>query len=268
MPTFDTPQPITAVIEVVAGSVHLSTSERDDTVVEIRPRDPNRTSDIRMAEQARVEYRNGRLQVSAGRRVLSLGRGGAVDIDIALPARSSLQASSASANIIADGAYADCRFASASGDARIETVNGNVKADTASGDITVESLVGDGKIATASGDARIGRLDGDVKFQAASGGLTIGALRGQATAQTASGSATVSTAVQGGLTVQTGSGVVEVGIPQGTAARLELKTHSGTVDNALPASDGPADGDETVVVHARTGSGDISVRRATGPVAA
>ncbi|MDV3125250.1 DUF4097 domain-containing protein [Mycobacterium sp. 21AC1] len=268
MPTFDTPSPITATIEVVAGSVHLSAGERTDTVVDVRPRDPNRASDVRAAEQARVDYRNGVLKVSAGRRALSLGRGGAVDIDIALPAGSSLQASSASANVIGDGSYAESRFASASGDARLETVNGNLKADTASGDITVDCLVGDGKIATASGDARIGRLDGDVKFQAASGGLTVGTLRGHVTAQTASGSATVSAAVQGGFSVQTGSGVVEVGIPEGTAARLELKTHSGTVDNAMSASAGPADGDETVVVRARTGSGDISIRRAGGPVAA
>lgn len=268
MPTFDTPSPIVVTIEVGAGSVRLSTDERADTVVDIRPHDPDRAADVRAAEQARVDYRTGMLTVAAGRRGLSLGRGGAVDIDIALPARSSLQASSASANVTGDGSYAGLRFASASGDLRLENVTGNIKADTASGDITVESLVGDGTISTASGDARIGRLDGDVKFQAASGGLTVGTLRGHVTVQTASGSATVNTAVQGGFTVQSGSGVVQVGIPAGTAARLDLKTHSGTVDNALQASAGPADGDDTVAVRARTGSGDIAVRRASGPVAA
>ena len=35
--------------------------------------------------------------------------------------------------------------------------------------------------------------------------------------------------------------------------------------NTLQPSDGPADGDETLVVHARTGSGDVVVQRATGP---
>ncbi|WP_066896371.1 DUF4097 family beta strand repeat-containing protein [Mycolicibacterium houstonense] len=268
MPTFHTPQPITAVVEVVAGAVHLSATDRDDTVVEIRPRDPERASDVRAAEQARIDFHNGTLVVTAGRKILSLGRGGAVRVDIALPSRSRLNLSSASADIDADGTYSDSRFASAGGALRVADVNGNIKADTASGDITIGQVVGDARIATASGDAAIDRIDGDAKFQAASGSLAIGTLRGNLKHQTASGSVTIGVAVAGALRAQTGSGEVEVGIPEGTAARLELKTHSGTVDNALQASDGPATGDETFIVHARTGSGDISVRRAVGPVAA
>ncbi len=37
-------------------------------------------------------------------------------------------------------------------------------------------------IATASGDARIDRIDGDVKFQAASGSLAVGTLHGHVSA--------------------------------------------------------------------------------------
>ncbi len=265
MPTFHTPEPITAVVEVVAGAVHLAATDRDDTVVDVTPRDPERTSDVRAAEQARIDFHDGTLVVTAGRKILSLGRGGAVRVDIALPAGSRLDLSSASADVDADGVYSDCRFASASGSGRVATVTGNLKSDTASGDITIGDLVGDARIATASGDAAIDRIDGDVKFQAASGSLTIGTLRGHVKHQAASGSVTVTDAVTGALSAQTGSGEVEVGIPEGTAARLELKTHSGTVDNGLQAASGPADGDETFTVHARTGSGDISIRRAVNP---
>ncbi|OBA99232.1 hypothetical protein A5666_04020 [Mycolicibacterium fortuitum] len=268
MPTFHTPEPVTAVIEIVSGTVHLAATDRDDTIVDIAPRDPERASDVRAAEQARIDFHNGTLVVTAGKKVLSLGRGGAVRVDIALPARSRLDLSSASAGVEAAGVYSDCRFASASGALRVATVTGNFKADTASGDVSIGDLAGNARIATASGDAVIDRIDGDVKFQAASGSLTIGTLRGHAKHQTASGSVAVGDAVSGGLRAQTGSGEVEVGIPQGTAARLELKTHSGTVVNGLQASEGPADGDETFMLQARTGSGDISIRRAVGPVAA
>ncbi|MGV0742176.1 DUF4097 family beta strand repeat-containing protein [Mycolicibacterium sp. XJ870] len=268
MTTFQTPEPITAVVEVVAGAVRLVASDRDDTIVEVRPRDPNRASDVRVAEQARVECHNGTLKVTAGRKVLSLGRGGAVHIDIELPAKSRLKASSASADVEADGAYSECRFASASGNVRIGTVIGNIKADTASGDVTVDDVTGNASISTASGAAAIGRLDGDVKFQAASGGITVGVLRGNVNVQTASGSVAVATAVTGGLSAQTASGEVEVGIPEGTAARLELASKSGSVSNGLQTTDGPAEGDDTVTVRARTGSGDITVRRAAGPAAA
>lgn len=263
MTTFHTPEPISATVEVVAGAVHVTASDRDDTVVEVTPRDPGRASDVRVAEQARVDYRDGALMVTAGRRMLSLGRGGAVRIDIALPAGSRLKVSSASADTEAEGSYSDCRFATSSGDVRIDDVAGNIKADSASGDIAVCKLLGDARIATASGDARINHVEGDVTFQAASGNLAVGRLQGNLKVQAASGSVTVAVAAAGALTALTSSGEVEVGIPEGTAARLELATGSGAVDNRLGVSDGPAAGDETVIVHARTGSGDISIRRAT-----
>jgi hypothetical protein len=267
MTTFQTPDPITAVVEVVAGAVYLAATDRDNTVVDVTPRDPERASDVRAAEQARIDFHDGTLVVTAGRKVLSLGRGGAVRVDIALPARSRLDLSSASADVTAEGVYSDCRFASASGSMRAASVAGNFKADTASGGIAVGDLAGNARIATASGDAAIDRVDGDIKFQAASGSLTVGAMRGHVRHQTASGSVTVAAAVSGALSAQTGSGEVEVGIPEGTAARLELKTHSGTVDNGLQSSDGPVDGDETFRLQARTGSGDISIRRAVGSAA-
>lgn len=267
MPTFHTPEPVSAVVEVAAGALRLTATDRDDTVVDITPRDPERASDVRAAEQARIDFHNGTLVVTAGRKVLSLGRGGAVRVDIELPTRSRLDISSASAGVDADGVYSECRFASASGAVRVATVVGNIKADTASGDISVGDLSGDARIATASGDVTIDRIDGDVTFQSASGSLTIGTMRGHVKHQAASGSVTVSDAAGGGLRAQTGSGEVAVGIPEGTAARLELKTHSGAVDNDLQASDGPADGDETFILQARTGSGDISIRRAVGPIA-
>ena len=178
MPTFQTPEPITAVVEVVAGSVRLVASDRDDTVVEVQPRDPSRASDVRAAEQARVDFRNGTLTVAAGRKYISLGRGGAVEIDIALPVRSRLQASSAFADVQGEGLLADCRFSSASGDVALDTLEGNIKADTASGDVAVQRVLGSASISTASGDATIGELEGDLKFQAASGGITIGRLHG------------------------------------------------------------------------------------------
>jgi hypothetical protein len=262
MSNFDTPQPITAVVEIAAGSVRLVASDRDDTVVEVRPRDESRNHDVKAAEQVRVNFDNGTLAV-ASQRGFSFPRRGAVIVDILLPSGSRLQASAASANITADGEYADCKFASAGGDLEVGSVAGNLKADTASGGITVQAVNGSASVSTSSGDATIGDLDGDVKFRAASGSLSVRRLHGNANAQTASGDVTVTTAVSGGVSVQTSSGEVVVGIAEGTAAQLDLRTRSGEVHNSLAASDGPADGDETLVVHARTGSGDVVVQRAT-----
>jgi DUF4097 and DUF4098 domain-containing protein YvlB len=262
MPTFDTPEPIAVRVEAAAGSIRLVATDRDDTVVTVRARDESRAADVRAAEQTRVDCDNGNLTVSAARRGFAMFRGGAVDIDIALPSRSRLKASVASADVHAEGEFADCRISSASGDVDVDIVHGNLKAATASGSITVQAVDGNVSVSTASGSTTIGEVDGILAFKAASGDLSVGQLCGGLRAQTASGSVTVATAVRGGISAFTSSGEVGVGVAEGTAARLDLITGSGAVTNLLESADGPADGDDTLLIDVRTGSGDIDIHRA------
>jgi DUF4097 and DUF4098 domain-containing protein YvlB len=244
MPEFNTPEPITARVEAAAGSIHLIASDRTNTVVQVHPRDESRPADVRSAEQARVYYANGKLAVAPAKFGFLGYRMGAVDIVIELPSLSRVQAAVASADVQADGEFADFKF------------------DSASGDLVVESIVGAAKVATASGDATVERLDGNMKFAAASGSLSLGLLRGNVKSQTASGSASIAAAASGAVVAHTGSGEVEIRIPEGTAAQLDIITGSGTVTNRLQPSDGPADGDETLVVQVRTASGDVDIHRA------
>jgi DUF4097 and DUF4098 domain-containing protein YvlB len=144
----------------------------------------------------------------------------------------------------AEGELADCRFASASGG------------------LTMSSITGAAKVSTASGTAAIDMLAGDVMFSAASGALSVERLRGNLRAQTASGSVSVAAAAAGSVVAHTSSGDVEVGVPGGTAARLDLITGSGVVSSRLQPSDGPAAGEETLTVVVRSGSGDVDIHRA------
>lgn len=262
MPTFQTPEPITAHIEVGGGSIRLVATDRADTVVEVRPGDGSRAGDRRAAEQTRVHWLAGELYVSAARRGLLGVRSGAVDIDIALPTRSQVYASLASANMRAEGVFVDCRFSSASGNVDVDTVEGRVEAVTASGSVTVQAVEGNMSISTASGKITIADVDGDLKFQAASGSLTVDRLRGTVMSRTSSGSVAVAAAVRGALSAHSSSGDVEVGIAEGTAARLDLITRSGVVTNQLQSSDGPGQANETLFVQVRSDSGDIGIRRA------
>lgn len=267
MPTFDTPQPITATVEISAGSVRLVATERVDTVVEVRPCDESRPQDVKAAEQVRVDFTNGMLTVQS-QRGFSFPRRGAVAVDVALPSGSRLHASVVSAQLTADGEYADCTLASVSGDVAVATATGKVKADNISGAVSVQLAKDSAVVSTVSGDATFGEMQGDIKFRAASGSLSVGRLVGGLSAQTASGDVTVATAVRGNISIQTASGEVGVGIAEGTAAQLDLRTRSGSVRNFLESTDGPADGDQTLVVHARTASGDVVVQRAIDPAAA
>ncbi|MGX9671959.1 DUF4097 family beta strand repeat-containing protein [Mycobacterium sp. HM-7] len=263
MPTFPTPDPIAASVQLVAGAVRIAAAERDDTEVQVSPRDPMRAADVRAAEQAHVDFSHGALTVLVGRKLLSLGRGGAVNVDIALPAGSRLSVAVASADLHVAGTVADCRFDAASGNAAFDSVEGNIKAATASGDISAHRLVGNANVSTASGDLTIDALDGNLKFQAASGSATVGTLRGGVNSRTASGSLTVTGAESGSVSVATASGQVEVGIAQGTAANLDLDSRSGDVRSDLAPTAGPEHDDRRLTVHARTASGDIAIRRAT-----
>jgi DUF4097 and DUF4098 domain-containing protein YvlB len=261
MPIFDTPEPIAVRVDAADGSVRIVATHRDDTVVTVRAQDGARAVDVRAAEQTQVHYDSGKLTVSV-RRGLAPFRGGAVDIDIALPSRSRLKASVASADVRAEGAFADCKIASASGNVDVDNIEGKLKATTASGSITVQAVTGDTSVATASGNATVGELDGDLVFKAASGDLSVARLCGGLRAQTASGSITVTTAVRGAISAFTSSGEVGVGVVKGTAARLDLITGSGAVTNLLESAGGPAEGDDTLLIHVRTGSGDIDIHRA------
>ena len=43
---------------------------------------------------------------------------------------------------------------------------------------------------------------------------------------------------------------------------MDLITGSGVVTNQLQAADGPAEGDDTLLIQVRTASGDIDIHRA------
>ena len=65
MPTFDTPGPISVTIELGVGDLRITATDRVDTVVEVQPSDPAKPSDVTAAEQTRVEFADGVLQLKA-----------------------------------------------------------------------------------------------------------------------------------------------------------------------------------------------------------
>jgi hypothetical protein len=262
MPTFQTPEPIAVRIEVDAGSIHLVATDRADTVVEVRPPDESRSSDVWAAEHTRVDFRDGELVVASAKRGSPLSWGGAIDLEISLPSRSRLHVSLASADLRAEGEFADFTFEGASGDAEVDSVVGKIKATNSSGSLSMRTAQGSVSVSTASGDVTIGNLDGDLKFEAASGSLTVDRLRGQVKSQTASGSVDVAAAIRGGVSAHTSSGEVAVGVAEGTAVRLDIITRAGVVTNRLQPSDGPEPGDQTFVLQVRSAAGNVNIHRA------
>ena len=104
MQKFDTPTPITAVLDIPAGLVQLIAGERADTTVEVRPADAAKGTDVKAAEQTTVEYADGVLRIeTAAPANRLLGSSGYIEVTVHLPAGSRVEAKGPTPSCTASG---------------------------------------------------------------------------------------------------------------------------------------------------------------------
>jgi hypothetical protein len=282
MPAFETREPISVTIELPLGDLHVIASDRVDTVVVVNPSDRSQKPDVEAAERTLVEYSSGRLMIKTPKprglgTYIGVGRAGSVDVTIELPAGSRMEG---------DGGFADFRSHGRLGDVRIKTGAGEIRLDqtgqlhveTGAGNVTVDRAVGRTEI-TGAGDMRIGEIDGEaeiknlngktwvgqvtggLRVKSANGDITVGRAGAEVGAKTANGSIQIDEVVRGSVVLETGSGGLDIGIRDGTAAWIDANTRFGRVHNALDTADGPESSQETVEIRARTSFGDILIHR-------
>ncbi|MFG3001945.1 DUF4097 domain-containing protein [Streptomyces sp. NPDC048340] len=277
MPSFDTPEPISATARVDAGSIQFTAGDRLDTVVEVRPRDPKKDLDVRTAEQTEVTYAAGLLTVRTPKSNM-LGRTGVVDVTVELPTGSGIDMTGAWVQVLGEGRLGEVRVKTSSGDVRLDTT-GPLKLTASHGSITVDRIEGAAEITTSSGSLRVGTVDGAAVLKNSHGTTTVGAATGDlqvsgangdidiaraersVTATTAHGTLRVAEVARGTVQLETSYGAIEVGIRGGTAAWLDVSSGSGQVRNTLATSETPEGTEDTVKIRARTRYGNIDVRR-------
>jgi DUF4097 and DUF4098 domain-containing protein YvlB len=280
MPTFDTPTAIAATIDIVAGDIRVIAGDRQDTVVQVRPRDESRELDVKTAAQTRVECANGKLIVKSPKplQVYFSSRSTNVDVTVELPTGSQVSGTTADGDIYCAGNLGDCRFRTYDGDIglhrtgslRATTMNGRITVDrvggqayiTGSGDVHVTEVAGAAYVKNLNGPSWIGQAGGDVHVNSAHGDINIDRAGPQVVARTAHGSVRLGDIARGSAVMQTASGDIEVGIRTGTAAWLDVKSSSGNVRNELGAGASPDGPEETAQIRARTLDGDVIIRRA------
>lgn len=278
MPTFDTPEPVSVTIDLVVGDVRTTADARSDTVVEVRPSDDANESDVRAAEQTRVEFTCGKLLVKAPKQRGLFNNSGSIEVAIGLPTGSNVRGDAASAAFRSTGRLGQCQFKTATGDIQMDEA-GALHLTSAAGDITVDRAVGDVEVSAGSGvvrirkvdgtaviknsngDSWIGEITGDLRVNAANGDISVDQVHASVEARTASGNVRIGEIARGSVVLSTAIGEIEVGIRDGTAARLDVSCTAGEVRNSLDTFDGPGPSDETVEVRARTSLGDIVIRR-------
>jgi DUF4097 and DUF4098 domain-containing protein YvlB len=281
MPTYDTPRPISVEIDIPVGDVRIVGAERTDTVVEVRPRDEADEHDVRAAEQTTVSFADERLTVKGprGRAFRGWMRNGSVDVTIELPAGSHVEGTIGVGAFTCDGRLGDCRLRTGVGDVRVghagavelKTGTGDVQVDLAtghaqiaggSGDVRLRELDHSGVVKSATGDIWVGRVAGDLRVSVASGSISVDRAETNAVAKTATGDVRVGEVVRGSVVLETHAGDLDIGISEGTAAWLDVRSLTGRVQNSLDAAAAPEPSAPTVEVRARTTAGDIAIRRA------
>jgi DUF4097 and DUF4098 domain-containing protein YvlB len=279
MPAFATPEPISVTIELGMGDARIIASDRTDTVIEVRPRDDSKASDIRAAEQTRVEYSSGRLLVKTPKQRAFIGRGSSVDVTIELPAGSRVQGDSGMGEFGCEGHLGECRFKTGMGNIRLDHT-GTLHLKTGMGNIAVDRALGDADVTTGSGEVRIGQIQGaaviknsngdtavgevtgDLRVKSANGRISIDRAHASVIAKTANGNVRIGEVMRGAIVLETAAGELEVGIREGTAAWLDLSSQYGRVRNSLDEADSPEQSEATVEIRARTSYGDILIHRA------
>jgi DUF4097 and DUF4098 domain-containing protein YvlB len=280
MPNYETPEPISVTLELGVGDVRIAASDRTDTVVEVRPSDEADESDVKAAQQVRVDYANGTLRVTGPKaRAFDFSRKTrSVDVSIELPSGSQLSAEMQAGDYRCAGRLGQCRLKTSAGNVSLERT-GPLRLDTSAGHITADEIAGDAEISTGSGKIQIGQVEGTAVIKNSNGDTTIDAVTGDlrvraangnihiehagagVDAKTSNGSVRLGEVNRGSIILATAMGNLDVGIAEGTAAWLEVNTGFGHVRNLLNDTTQPDDTDQTVEIRGRTSYGDITIHR-------
>ncbi|MGH3658435.1 MAG: DUF4097 family beta strand repeat-containing protein [Micromonosporaceae bacterium] len=268
-------------VRLDAGTVDVTASDVTEAVVDLTPAEAGDRAALDLIEKSQVDLRGNalRIEVPRGHGFGGFRRSPAVLVKVTVPRGSSLECDTGSADLQVAGsiqaldygtgsgdvtveACGDVRVRTGSGDAQLrEVAAASVK--TGSGDITIDKSSGDLQLQTASGDIQVGDLAGDARLSTGSGDVELGTTRGRIGAKTASGDISVRRADSGDLAATTASGDVTVGVPAGTAARLDCSSVSGRVHSHLEPTDAPGDAERHLSLAARTVSGSVTILRAT-----
>ncbi|MFD8413119.1 DUF4097 domain-containing protein [Streptomyces sp. NPDC059650] len=278
MPSYETPGPITAILEFDLGNVRLTAGRRTDTVVEVLPSNGADDNDVKAAQQTKVTYANGTLTLKGPKKRSLFGKLGSIDVALGLPAGSHLQARSPMGDFLGEGPLGECRVRTSLGDIRLDETgvvdlrsdHGDVRVDRIVGDaeihgsgrIDIGEIVGAATVKNGIGETAIGSITGDLRANTSVGRVTVGVAEASVNVRTSQGSVHVNEVARGTVDLQTSLGDVEIGIRESSAAWLDVSSRVGVVRNSLSAAEGPGAGEDTVEIHARTTAGDIVIRRA------
>lgn len=264
---FDYSGPVNIDVQLSSGDIRIDRGDGDVVEVDLEAHDADSQA---LVDAARVELRGRELIVDVpGKRGFNIGSlfgGRGITCRIRCAEQSSLRARTKSADIVVAIDLASADLATASGDARLQNVSGDLAFKGASGDLQAGNVGGRAAVNTASGDITLRDVGGALSANTASGDIQIEAAHADVRANTASGDVSVEVVTEGEVAVNSASGDVSVGVRRGSQVYLDCSTVSGDARSELGPTGSEPNGDGPLVhLKARTVSGDIQITRAGAP---
>lgn len=279
MPSFPAPTPVAVVIDVPFAHLHVVAGERDDVVVTVLPTTPSSSGSVRAAEEVRVDHDGEAVTITypgSWKQFVRPFSSGTANVTVEVPAGSDVRGKTGS--FVAEGRLGAVSLALSAGDAHLEEVDrldlkvsagsvvvrratGPTAVRAGAGSVRIGRLAGDGTVRAANGTTTIDEVVGDVEVVGAHADLVVGSVRGTLTARAAHAGLRVDRVESGAVSLTTSYGSIEVGVPEGTAAWLDLASQHGTVRNQLTPTEGPVEDEATAEIHATTAYGNVLVRR-------
>jgi hypothetical protein len=244
-------------IYVGKGFRSRSTEEAEEIVRQIQAEPPVTLSD-------------GRLRVGdmKGQR---LPKNVSVSYTITVPFETQIRSKTGSGSQRVTGISGPADASTGSGDLTLTDIAGAVEARTGSGSIDAEGIGGDFKGKTGSGSVRLTQsAPGDVVARSGSGSIDLRGVQGSLRADAGSGGIRVEGRQAGPWELDTGSGSIRIRLPENASFELDAESSSGDidVDHAITVQGKISEdhlkgqvGDGGSLLHVRTGSGDIRIRK-------
>lgn len=260
MPTFHTPDPVTATVELAAGNLRVSAGDRTETAVTVSPTNPGADRDVKAVEQTAVTFTDGGLRVTAPTGKPSLfGKVGSVDVLIELPTGSALHGTAAMAEFRTEGTLGETRIRTSGGAITLEST-GSLEAGIGLGDVTVARVDGHAEVSVESGKIDIGQVGGTALLKNTNGDTRLDRITGDLTVEAQNGGIRIGEILRGVVSLRTANGGIQVGVHPGTNAQVEARTASGDVRNELENLD---TAEEKAELRASSTHGNVRIHRST-----
>ncbi|MEP6649169.1 MAG: DUF4097 family beta strand repeat-containing protein [Lapillicoccus sp.] len=259
---FEVAGPLDVRVHLDYGLLRVVARTTTTATVRTAPAIASRQHDVEAAENVRVTLTGDTLDVrgtaSGWRRFV---RPGATEVELEVPDGSRVTGTTGYAEVEVTGTVGVCTVRSTGGEIRVEEAT-SAQLESRYGNVTVGRLADGGRVESTHGAVRVRLTAGTTTLTASSGDVVVDRATGELTVRNVYGTVEVGELSAGTCAVTTSYGSVDVGIPAGIAAYLDLQSDHGRVRSELDRSDEPGTGVERASVRARSSYGSITIRRA------